>query len=1743
MTIINQLTSFKLSGITFSGTSQQLNYTAGVTTGSVIANKALVVDTNKDLIGSDNTTRIRNLTLSGAMTAISYTGTLLTSNQPNITSVGSLNNLTVTNNLSLPGHNGIDTGLMLSGNLVLANAHQLNSTVVTPGTAEANKALVLDGSRIINNIHSITSQHMYLSNLYINNVEVTSSATELNYLDIISIGQGEASKALVLDSNRNINNINNLTTNTLTATNLNVTNLSGTLQTSSQPNITSVGTLTSLTLTGSITGVTNLGTNQITLNGTLLTPTPAEINRLSGITVTTAELNYLDINAPGTVDANKALVVDNNRNLSNLNQISLNGSNDVITLTNFGSGNRTNIRFINDVKSWELGSRASGNTNPNSFYLYDNQVNQYRLIVNSAGSVNIVNHNGSSSGLQLNGTLVTATAAELNRLSGITATTAELNYLDITTEGQGQASKALILDSNRNINNINVLASVQFNTNSASATSINNSTVTSNYDLYLRRNNVLDGNSHGIAFMHTTNDPSITQPGASILFTRVTSTSGHLSFNTTQTERFRITSSGNIGINTTNPDLQLEINSSTGNCLRLTNNDSDGSAINFSNFTVSNTGQLTISPSSNNSLSSAGDIILRGSVIIGKDSTNNILRFNGTTGDANTHMTVIAERIYGGTEQSELLLFKGNDPAGSSGPDRIRLRAAEHVFQTYTSAEDFGAYGDNNTRLFIGNNGNIAMGSTVSSARLELYNTAGSNFLRLTIPGTGSFNDLNTYADGTLQIKSSNNTVHIGDSTSTNQMLIVGSISTSATTGTLRFVQSGSINYIQSGLNYSTGSAADLFIGNMNHSFSASSRKIIFKGNGKVGFGTTNPDLALEINDSLGNCLRLTNNDSDGSASNYCDITVSSNGITTFNTVGSNSSFTFTGGNINGTIGTASQPNITSLGTLTSLNLSGAITGITNLTMSGTLSGVNTINATNISGLLTTANQTNITGLGIISNLRVDNNLKIGTPSSAAEDFIHIESSSNSFVGIQIENRNSTAETSGCKLSFMGYRDINNAYEVTRIASVTTTSDAPSIYQYGALAFYTRNNYLDSTLTERMRINNSGLIGINTNNPTERLHVNGNILTNGTITNTDNIVTSAIVYATNGFGTASGRVTMSSTDIGLSHWSATGGGNRSELVTYSNGTITGIGSYNDFPFTLYVNNNERLRVANNGNIGIRTTNPIGFLDFGQNASDSIINLFTNVSTNETYKFGASNSLIKYQAGTSAGHAWYNNSTTISTGTERMRLTGSGFLGIGTSSPSAILTVQRTTNNPYIRWTDGTTLAETWINSSGVPSIGTSSNHGLGFYTNGGSSTQLFLDPGTSKNVGINTNTPAYRLDVAGTTKVTQLLVGDSTDNASNRIISALNSAITTGNTRNFICLGKASSSNNQAEISFNWVADGSGTNYLSLGMHSSSNTLNITGNGFVGVGVTNPSYKLDVSGNLRLGTNLVVSSDIYAGTYVYTASTSTAGRYVGDWTGTGYWGIGPNGSNELRIGTCSSSSGTWTGYANFVAGRLLMPVDGYGLSHRNGPSGTTELITTVGSSYTAIGSYSNTNLEFYVNNAWKFMLNTSDQMIRPVGFSTTISATSDIRLKENIITADLNLCYNKIKNLRLVHYKWKDFVIEKNKTDENNFDKSKLGWIAQEVQSVIPRAININKNNEFNIDDCLSIDTEHIYINLYGCTKKLIEDKENLENENIKLNTKIDEMEEVISDLYEQVDNLNSTVTELKELINKLINK
>jgi hypothetical protein len=66
-----------------------------------------------------------------------------------------------------------------------------------------------------------------------------------------------------------------------------------------------------------------------------------------------------------------------------------------------------------------------------------------------------------------------------------------------------------------------------------------------------------------------------------------------------------------------------------------------------------------------------------------------------------------------------------------------------------------------------------------------------------------------------------------------------------------------------------------------------------------------------------------------------------------------------------GTVTTAAQPNITSLGTLSSLSVSGN-------------ANVGNIGATNLVGTLTTGTQTNITSLGTLSSLSVSGNANVG---------------------------------------------------------------------------------------------------------------------------------------------------------------------------------------------------------------------------------------------------------------------------------------------------------------------------------------------------------------------------------------------------------------------------------------------------------------------------------------------------------------------------------------------------------------------------------------------------------------------------------------------------------------------------------------------------------------------------------------------------------------------------------------------
>jgi hypothetical protein len=101
-----------------------------------------------------------------------------------------------------------------------------------------------------------------------------------------------------------------------------------------------------------------------------------------------------------------------------------------------------------------------------------------------------------------------------------------------------------------------------------------------------------------------------------------------------------------------------------------------------------------------------------------------------------------------------------------------------------------------------------------------------------------------------------------------------------------------------------------------------------------------------------------------------------------------------------------------------------------------------------------------------------------------------------------------------------------------------------------------------------------------------------------------------------------------------------------------------------------------------------------------------------------------------------------------------------------------------------------------------------------------------------------------------------------------------------------------------------------------------------------------------------------------------------------------------------------------------------------------------------------------------------------------------------MRIKENIQDADLDICYNNIKNIKLKKYKYIDKFIE----NHNIEDKSKLGWIAQDVKKYIPKAVSINKNEDYDIDDFHSLNSDQLIACMYGTIQKLIFKIEELED-------------------------------------------
>jgi hypothetical protein len=114
-------------------------------------------------------------------------------------------------------------------------------------------------------------------------------------------------------------------------------------------------------------------------------------------------------------------------------------------------------------------------------------------------------------------------------------------------------------------------------------------------------------------------------------------------------------------------------------------------------------------------------------------------------------------------------------------------------------------------------------------------------------------------------------------------------------------------------------------------------------------------------------------------------------------------------------------------------------------------------------------------------------------------------------------------------------------------------------------------------------------------------------------------------------------------------------------------------------------------------------------------------------------------------------------------------------------------------------------------------------------------------------------------------------------------------------------------------------------------------------------------------------------------------------------------------------------------------------------------------------------------------------ITTSGAITNPTG-TASWNTGSDRRIKENIERASYDKCYENINKLELNRF---NYVSGFNTV---NRDKTQLGFIAQEVNDIFPKAISSQEyyTNELCIPDLLSIDITQINYSLYGAVKKLI---------------------------------------------------
>lgn len=538
----------------------------------------------------------------------------------------------------------------------------------------------------------------------------------------------------------------------------------------------------------------------------------------------------------------------------------------------------------------------------------------------------------------------------------------------------------------------------------------------------------------------------------------------------------------------------------------------------------------------------------------------------------------------------------------------------------------------------------------------------------------------------------------------------------------------------------------------------------------------------------------------------------------------------------------------------------------------------------------------------------------------------------------------------------------------------------------------------------------------------------------------------------------------------------------------------------------------------NGNVGVGTGTPSGILHMHDGAGGLTEAHWTSSTTGSTANDG-----LQVGINNIGGNAYiFNNEATAltfsTTATERMRIADDGKVGVGTLTPTSRIhgntTLNAATGNEVAYQLDYTTNKATSGNDTGLLinmtdtaspgvsrlldlqvggastfSVNQTGNTSAGNYTavypgntsapamafsgNGSVQTGFFIPAANTiavsnnnsetmrisaaGNVGIGTTSPAGILDVraplggaeaiigrinnaAGNTSVTTLnIFRKSTNAAADGFGASIGFAIEDdNNTWNDIAKigAERSGADNTGDLVFTPISAG-----------TPNERMRIKANGNVGIGTTNPGHALSVVGT---------SADVMS---VRNGDSSWANLIFLNSGGSQMGGIGYGGPSTAAPYTDAvymDSAGKDLVFTTSLGGNERMRIKsggnvGVGTTSPGARLDVTDTSTTTSAIIVPrAGNFTGTNVDGMVR------YNTTSTLFefRQNGAWVNYTTVSDGRLKTNIepVTQGLDI----VNRLNPVFYDW-----DRNNPKATSFeDKHQVGFIAQEVEKVLPEVVN-----------------------------------------------------------------------------------